>query len=79
MIWRDCAKDKGLGVILGYQPPATETARQWLDKFHDEALMQVRHLQGSFILKDSTAVARLKEPNRQVVWTYVDKVKPAGR
>jgi len=69
-------QDKGLGVLLGYQPPASETARQWLDKFHDEALMQTRPLQGSFIPDESTAVAGLKEPNRQVVWTYIDKVKP---
>jgi len=71
-------QDKGLEVMLGYQPPAPETARQWLDKFHDESLMQIRPLQGSFIPKESTAVAGLKEPNRQAVWTYVDKVKPGS-
>ncbi len=69
-------QDKGLRVMLGYQPPAPETARQWLDKFHDEAFMQIRPLHGSFIPRESTAVAGLKEPNRQVVWTYIDKVKP---
>ena len=68
-------QDKGLGVMLGYQPPVTETARQWLDKFHDDSLMQIRPLQGSFIPKESTAVDGLKESNRQVVWTYIDKVK----
>ena len=26
--------DEGLAGILGYQPPAPETARQWLDRFH---------------------------------------------
>ena len=31
--------DDGLAGMLGYQPPAPETARQWLDGFHDEALM----------------------------------------
>jgi hypothetical protein len=25
----------GLSGIPGYQPPAPETARQWLDRFHD--------------------------------------------
>ena len=70
-------QDKGLRVMLGYQPPAPETARQCLDKFHEEALMQIRPLHGSFIPRESTAVAGLKEPNRQVVWTYVDKVKPS--
>ncbi len=27
--------DEGLQAVLGYFPPAAETARQWLDKFHD--------------------------------------------
>ena len=31
--------DAGLSGIPGYKPPAPETARQWLDKFHDESLM----------------------------------------
>ena len=70
-------QDKGLEVMLGYQPPAPETARQWLDKFHDDSLMQTRPLQGSFIPEESIALAGLKEPNRQVIWTYVDRVKPS--
>ena len=32
-------QDKGLASMLGYCPPAPETARQWLDKFHNERLM----------------------------------------
>ncbi len=32
-------EDAGLAAILGYTPPSPETARQWLDGFHDEALM----------------------------------------
>jgi len=70
-------QDKGLELMLGYQPPAPETARQWLDKFHDDSLMQIRPLQGSFIPEESIALAGLKEPNRQVIWTYVDRVKPS--
>ena len=31
--------DDGLAAMLGYRPPAPETGRQWLDRFHDEALM----------------------------------------
>ena len=31
--------DEGLVEVLGYTPPAAETARQWLDRFHDEAAM----------------------------------------
>jgi hypothetical protein len=61
-------QDKGLEVMLGYQPPAPETARQWLDKFHDDSLMQTRPLQGSFIPEESTGLAGLKETNRKVIW-----------
>jgi len=69
-------QDEGLEAMLGYHPPAPETARQWLDKFHDEELMKERPLQGSFIPAESLMLAGLNEPNRQVVSTYVDKVKP---
>lgn len=34
-------QDRGLEALLGYRPPAPEKARQWLDGFHDEALMGV--------------------------------------
>lgn len=37
-------QDEGLESMLGYRPPAPETARQWLDKFHDEQLMKKRPL-----------------------------------
>ena len=69
-------QDKGLESMLGYRPPAPETARQWLDKFHDEVLMKERPLQGAFIPPQSARLVGLKEPNRQVIWTYIDKVKP---
>ena len=45
--------DDGFSGILGYQPPAPETARQWLDRFHDDSAMAVRPLQGSFIPPES--------------------------
>ncbi len=32
-------EDEGLEALLGYKPPAVETARQWLDWFHDDDLM----------------------------------------
>ena len=32
-------ENKGLEAMLGYRPPAPETARQWLDRFHDEKVM----------------------------------------
>ena len=69
-------QDEGLEAMLGYCPPAPETARQWLDKFHDEELMKERPRQGSFIPAESAALAGLKEPSRQAIRTYVDKVKP---
>jgi hypothetical protein len=66
--------------MLGYRPPAPETARQWLDRFHDEELMKHKEntLQRSFIYPESGALAALREPNRQVIKTYVDKAAPGG-
>lgn len=68
--------DKGLEAILGYRPPAPETARQWLDKFHDEKLMADKPIQRAFIPLESAPLAGLREPNRQVMWTYIDKLRP---
>src|SRR3989304_4001058 len=45
--------DEGLAGMLSYRPPAPETARQWLDGFHDETLMADCPLQGSFIPAES--------------------------
>ena len=67
--------DVGLEEILTYRPPAPETARQWLDSFHDETLMMNRPLQGSFIPSESGALAGLKEANRRLVWTYIQNQK----
>ncbi len=68
--------DSGLGAMLGYRPPAPETARQWLDKFHDEALLTGRPLQGSFIPAESKALAGLNEVKRRMIAAYVDAVHP---
>lgn len=68
--------DEGLAGILGYQPPAPETARQWLDGFHDDALMEGQSLQGSFIPPESKPLFGLKEINRRAVWAYIEAVKP---
>jgi len=38
--------------------------------------MRERPLQGSFIPPETLALAGLKEPNRQIIWTYIDRVKP---
>jgi len=68
--------DEGLAGILAYKPPAPETARQWLDGFHDEVLMTNRPLQGSFIPSESNALAGLKEINRRDIYAYIDNLKP---
>lgn len=69
--------DAGLAAMLGYAPPAAETARQWLDKFHDETLMLGRPLQGSFLPAESKYLVGLEELNRRVIWAYVKTVLPA--
>lgn len=66
--------DKGLEAILGYRPPAPETARQRLDKFHDEKVMADKLIQGAFIPVESAALAGLKWPNKQTILTYVERV-----
>ena len=68
--------DAGLAEILSYKPPAPETARQWLDSFHDESLMLNKPLQGSFIPSESGPLAGLKEANRRIIWTYINNLKP---
>jgi len=67
--------DGGLKSILGYQAPAAETARQWLDRFHDDSVMAPGLFQRAFVPDESAPLAGLREALRQVVWTYVDKVK----
>ncbi|TLN03475.1 hypothetical protein FDZ71_12535, partial [bacterium] len=69
-------KDAGLAAILGYQPPAAETARQWLDGFNDESLMVGRPRQGSFLPPESGPLAGLKEVNRKTIWAYVRNFEP---
>lgn len=68
-------QDRGLEALLGYKPPAPETARQWLDGFHDEALMMGQALQASFLPPESKGLAGLKEVNRRVIGAYVEAVK----
>jgi hypothetical protein len=68
--------DAGLAGIVGYTLPAPETARQWLDSFHDETLMLNKPLQGSFIPPESKPLVGLKEIDRQTIWAYVNNVKP---
>lgn len=68
--------DAGLGAMLGYQPPAPETSRQWLDRFHDEGLMAGRPAQGSFLPPESAGLAGLREVNQRTVRAYVQAAQP---
>jgi hypothetical protein len=69
-------KDEGLVAILGYRPPAPETARQWLDKFHEITLMDNKPLQGSFIPDESDGLSGLRELNKRIIWNYIQTQNP---
>ncbi len=71
-------QDQGLAALLGYTPPAPETARQWLDRFHDEEVMAGRPAQGSFLPPESAGLTGLRAVNQRVVAAYVSAVRPAG-
>ena len=73
---RRLREDEGLAALLEYVPPASETARQWLDRFHDEELMTGRPAQGSFLPAESGGLAGLREVNKRVIEAYVEAVKP---
>jgi hypothetical protein len=67
-------QDGALSEILGHGIPAPETARQWLDRFHDESLMAGIPAQGSFLPPESAGLAGLAEVNRHVVHAYIQNV-----
>lgn len=69
-------RDRGLAALLGYDLPAASTARQWLDRFHDDTKVAERPLQGSFIPEESTALAGLAAVGDQTVRAYVTAVQP---
>jgi hypothetical protein len=69
-------QDQGLAALLEYTPPAPETARQWLDRFHEEELMAQRPAQGSFLPGESAGLAGLREVNRRVIGAYMGAVQP---
>jgi hypothetical protein len=72
-------QDQALAQMLGYAIPAPETARQWLDRFHDEEVMKRRLLQGCFLPPESAPLASLEEVSRHVVRAYVQNVKVGQR
>ncbi len=69
-------EDEGLEVLIGYKPPAPETARQWLDRFHEEDLMTKRPAQGSFLPAESGGLEGLRTVNKRVVEAYVEAKRP---
>lgn len=69
-------QDPGVSAMLGYQPPAPETARQWLDRFHEEALVADRPQQGAFLPLESSGLAGLGEVDRRAVHAYVEAQQP---
>jgi len=72
-------RDEALPQMLGYAIPAPETARQWLDRFHDEELMRGKPMQGCFLPAETAPLAGLGEVSRHVVRAYVQNVKVEKR
>jgi len=68
--------DAGLATLLGYTLPAAATARQWLDRFHEEVLLADRPVQGSFIPAESRGLAGLGAVVEHSVRTYVSGIQP---
>lgn len=64
-------RDYGLRALVGYFLPSAPTARQWLDRFHEEELVAQRPLQGSFIPPESRWLAGLRAVVRQTVRAYL--------
>jgi DDE family transposase len=69
-------RDRGLAALLGYDLPAASTARQWLDRFHDEQALAERPKQGSFIPPESPALAGLRAVVQHTARAYVVAVQP---
>src|SRR5215210_552417 len=69
-------RDRGLAALLGYDLPAASTARQWLDRFHDEQVLVGRPKQGSFIPMESAALAGLRAVVQHTVRAYVSAARP---
>lgn len=69
-------EDHGLEAILGYELPAASTARQWLDQFHEEQLLEGRPEQGSFIPLESSRLAGLRSVLERTIHAYVAAVRP---
>ena len=69
-------RDRGLAALTGYTLPAASTARQWLDRFHDPAVLTDRPVQGSFIPLETPGLAGLRAAVAHSVHAYVTAVQP---
>lgn len=69
-------RDYGLRALVGYFLPSAPTARQWLDRFHEEELVRQRPQQGSFIPPESRWLAGLRAVVRQTVRAYEATQQP---
>ena len=69
-------KDAGLAALLGYTLPAASTARQWLDRYHEEELVAQRPQQGSFIPQESAWLAGLGSVVGHSILSYVAALRP---
>ena len=69
-------RDYGLAALVGYTLPAAATARQWLDRFHEEELVRERPRQGSFIPGESAGLAGLRAVVQRTTQAYVSAVQP---
>jgi len=63
-------RDYGLKALTGYFLPSAPTARQWLDRFHEEELVTARPQQGSFIPPESRWLSGLRAVVRHSVRAY---------
>src|SRR5574340_487379 len=74
--------DMGLRAILGYQMPASSTARQWLDKAHEAALVEKAKEEAwqqgflSFIPSESAYLRGVGAGVKRTVQAYVKVMKP---
>lgn len=69
-------QDRGLAALLGYELPAASTARQWLERFHDQTKLAERPQRGSFIPAESIYLAALRAVVEHTVRAYVSAVAP---
>lgn len=69
-------RDYGLRALVGYFLPSAPTARQWLDRFHEEELVRERPQQGSFIPPESHWLAGLRAVVQHSVRAYAATQQP---